>query len=64
MTASALRRSSRSPCIGGAFGFGLKRNVLDLYKFASRQLRLTRVTRYYAFGFSRGAFTIRMVDGA
>ena len=72
--------------LGGAFGFGLKRNVLDIYKFACRNycshldyLALEaaaakaqkREERYgpwqsddiFAFGFSRGAFTIRVVNG-
>ena len=72
--------------LGGAFGFGLKRNVLDIYKFACRNycshldyLALeaaaarveNRDERYgpyqsddiFAFGFSRGAFTIRVVNG-
>ena len=45
--------------IGGAFGWGLKRNVLDLYKFVCRQYRPG--DRIYGFGFSRGAFTIRVL---
>ena len=72
--------------LGGAFGFGLKRNVLDIYKFACRNycshldyLALeaaaakagNREEKYgpyqsddiFAFGFSRGAFTIRVVNG-
>jgi uncharacterized protein (DUF2235 family) len=48
--------------VGGAFGFGLKRNVLDLYKFASRNFRHD-TDEIYAFGFSRGAFTIRILIG-
>ena len=38
MTGSALRLK---PCaiLGGAFGFGLKRNVLDIYKFVCRNYR-------------------------
>ena len=72
--------------LGGAFGFGLKRNVLDIYKFACRNYRShldyqaleaaaaeaeNRDEKYgpwqsddiFAFGFSRGAFTIRVVNG-
>lgn len=72
--------------LGGAFGFGLKRNVLDIYKFACRNYRShrdymaleaaaakagNRPEQYgpwqsddiFAFGFSRGAFTIRVVNG-
>jgi uncharacterized protein (DUF2235 family) len=47
--------------LGGAFGWGLKRNVLDLYKFTCRQHR--DGAEIYAFGFSRGAFTVRVVTG-
>lgn len=53
--------------IGGAFGVGLKRNVLDLYKFLTRHYgdaRSAGVTPTIAcFGFSRGAFTIRVHVG-
>lgn len=49
--------------IGGAFGFGLKRNVLDLYCFLSRHYKPGRDDSIYAFGFSRGAFTIRVLTG-
>ena len=45
--------------LGGAFGWGLKRNVLDIYKYASRNYR--KGDQIYGFGFSRGAFTIRLV---
>ena len=45
--------------LGGIFGFGLKRNVLRLYAFLCRNYR--RGDRIYAFGFSRGAFTIRIL---
>src|ERR1700712_2071297 len=48
--------------LGGAFGFGLRRNVLSLYKFACRNYR-DDSDRLYGFGFSRGAFTIRIVMG-
>ena len=48
--------------VGGAFGYGLKRNVLDLYKFACRNFRHD-TDEIYAFGFSRGAFTIRILTG-
>ena len=43
--------------LGGAIGFGLKRNVLRLYRFLCEQYEPG--DRIYAFGFSRGAFTIR-----
>lgn len=48
--------------LGGAFGFGLKRNVLNLYKFACRNCR-SADDEIFGFGFSRGAFTIRVVIG-
>lgn len=48
--------------LGGVFGWGLKRNVLDLYKFACRNHQ-SADDELYAFGFSRGAFTVRVVLG-
>jgi uncharacterized protein (DUF2235 family) len=45
--------------LGGAFGYGLKRNVLDIYRFACRNYK--EGDDIYAFGFSRGAFTARLV---
>jgi uncharacterized protein (DUF2235 family) len=47
--------------IGGIFGWGLKCNVLDLYKFLCRNYEPG--DRIYAFGFSRGAFTVRVLVG-
>jgi uncharacterized protein (DUF2235 family) len=47
--------------LGGAFGWGLKRNVLDLYKFLCRNY--VDDCRIYGLGFSRGAFTIRVLMG-
>lgn len=44
---------------GGALGFGLKRNVLRLYRFLCEQYEPG--DRIYAIGFSRGAFTIRVL---
>ena len=44
--------------VGGMFGFGLKRNVINLYKFVCRTYQFND-DEIYAFGFSRGAFTIR-----
>jgi len=64
--------------VTGAVGIGLKRNVLDLYKFVSRQFKraLDEVSaanggtveqkdlpKISCFGFSRGAFTIRVLVG-
>ena len=59
--------------LGGVFGWGLKRNVLELYKFLCRN-HMSRAEyaahgsssegdKIYAFGFSRGAFTIRVLIG-
>jgi uncharacterized protein (DUF2235 family) len=45
--------------LGGAFGWGLKRNVRDLYSFLCRNYEVG--DRIFAFGFSRGAFTIRVL---
>jgi uncharacterized protein (DUF2235 family) len=47
--------------LGGVFGFGLKRNVIDIYSFCCRNYQPG--DRIYCFGFSRGAFTIRIVTG-
>ena len=47
--------------LGGAFGYGLKRNVLNLYT------GLVRIydpgDQIYSFGSSRGAFTVRTLAG-
>ena len=45
--------------LGGVFGWGLKRNVLALYMFLCRNYRPG--DRIFGFGFSRGAFTIRIL---
>ena len=45
--------------LGGAFGWGLKRNVLHLYEFLCRNYQPG--DRIYLFGFSRGAFTVRIL---
>jgi uncharacterized protein (DUF2235 family) len=47
--------------LGGAFGYGLARNVREIYAFLCRTYRPG--DRIYAFGFSRGAFTVRVVIG-
>src|SRR5882724_9893375 len=47
--------------LGGIFGFGLKRNVIDIYSFCSPNY--AEGDKIYGFGFSRGAFTIRVVAG-
>ncbi len=43
--------------LGGAFGWGLARNVRNLYKRLAQAYRPG--DRIYLFGFSRGAFTVR-----
>src|SRR5512138_3487987 len=47
--------------LGGAFGVGLARNIVDLYIFLCRMYEPG--DRIFAFGFSRGAFTIRVLIG-
>jgi uncharacterized protein (DUF2235 family) len=58
--------------LAGIFGFGLKRNVLQLYRYACRNYAPAQAEvpnrdapmggdAIYAFGFSRGAFTIRLL---
>lgn len=45
----------------GIFGIGLKRNILDIYCFCSRNYQ--KDDRIFGFGFSRGSFTMRVVAG-
>ena len=45
--------------ITGIFGFGLARNVRELYKFLARNYEPG--DRIYAFGFSRGSYTVRLL---
>jgi uncharacterized protein (DUF2235 family) len=47
--------------LGGAFGYGLKRNVLHLYEFLCQHWEPG--DKIYIFGFSRGAFTARLLAG-
>src|SRR5688572_16858134 len=47
--------------LGGAIGVGLKRNVLRLYRFLCEHYEPG--DRIYLFGFSRGAFTVRVLMG-
>ena len=68
----------RVAAVTGAVGIGLKRNVLDLYKFLSRQyadayealkreypkgVPEDKLPKISCFGFSRGAFTLRVLLG-
>lgn len=47
--------------LGGIFGWGLRRNVVQLYSFLCRNYEPG--AHIYLFGFSRGAFTVRMLAG-
>lgn len=47
--------------LAGAFGLGLKQNVIRLYEFLCRNYR--DGDGIYLFGYSRGAFTVRMLAG-
>ena len=47
--------------VGGAFGFGFRRNVQDLYGFLLRQYQPE--DEIFLFGFSRGAYTVRAFAG-
>ena len=47
--------------LGGAFGWGLKRNLLDMYNFICRNY--AEGDQIYLFGFSRGSFTVRLLAG-
>ena len=47
--------------LGGAFGWGLQNNVIGLYKTLCRTYETD--DKIYLFGFSRGAFTVRMLVG-
>lgn len=49
--------------LGGAFGWGLKRNVIDIYKFLCRNYSSPKTDEIFGFGFSRGAFTMRIAIG-
>ena len=47
--------------VGGAFGWGLSRNIRQLYAELSRSYETG--DDIYLFGFSRGAYTVRMLAG-
>ncbi|MEM6987611.1 MAG: DUF2235 domain-containing protein, partial [Pseudomonadota bacterium] len=47
--------------LGLATGFGLDANVLDAYRFLIRHY--TKGDQIYLFGFSRGAYTVRVLAG-
>jgi uncharacterized protein (DUF2235 family) len=47
--------------IGGAFGYGLSRNIINGYRFLAQ--RYEPGDKVYLFGFSRGAYTARSLAG-
>jgi uncharacterized protein (DUF2235 family) len=49
--------------VTGAVGYGLKRNVIHIYSFLCRNYKKTEDPQIYMFGFSRGAYTIRVLIG-
>ena len=49
--------------VSGAFGFGFKGNVRDLYEFLARYYKADEDDKVFMFGFSRGAATIRAFAG-
>src|SRR5947208_156518 len=46
---------------GGAFGYGLSKNILEAYRFLVEQYE--HGAELYFFGFSRGAYTVRSLAG-
>ena len=49
------------PLVGGGFGHGLSKNILDSYSFLVQNY--SEGDEIYLFGFSRGAFTVRSLAG-
>lgn len=49
--------------LGGAFGIGVWQNVKDLYTFVCRNYVHDDDDYIFGFGFSRGAFTMRLLMG-
>jgi uncharacterized protein (DUF2235 family) len=47
--------------LGGAFGWGIKRKILDVYRFLMATYKAG--DDLYFFGFSRGAYTVRSTFG-
>lgn len=47
--------------LGGMFGIGLSRNVLDAYRFLAMNYHVG--DEIFLFGFSRGAYTVRSLSG-
>ncbi len=46
--------------LGGAFGWGMTRNIIHAYKFLCRNYKAE--DEIYLFGFSRGAYTVRALS--
>ena len=55
------RRLKPLKAVGLAFGLGLRRNVFELYEAIARAYEPG--DQIYMFGFSRGAFTVRLLAG-
>ncbi len=49
------------PIVGGAFGLGLNKNIMDAYRFLVHNYQVG--DEIYLFGFSRGAYTVRSLCG-
>lgn len=49
------------PIVGGAFGRGLSKNILDCYRFLVHNYNPD--DEIFLFGFSRGAYTVRSLAG-
>ena len=52
---------NRNSITGGAFGYGLEKNIVQAYLFLS--LNYSPGDKIYLFGFSRGAYTVRSLAG-
>ena len=49
--------------LSGAFGFGFKRNICDLYKFLAQNYSPEENDKVFFFGFGRGAAQVRACSG-
>ena len=56
-------KSNAKGVLGLTTGYGLDDNVLDAYRFLMSAYEEGRDNRIYMFGFSRGAYTIRVLAG-
>lgn len=55
------RLRTLSKLLGKAFGYGLQSNIVDVYKFLMQHYQPD--DKVYLFGFSRGAYTVRVLAG-